>query len=95
MSRIACVPGSSSSGTGWSRRGSNVCYYQNHIKRKNGYYYTLTFTIEFEHDHDKLYFAHCYPYSYRDLQVYLRAAPYAKWKSNIIRFMLHPTGIRQ
>lgn len=33
--------------------------------------YTLTFTVEFQHDNDTVYFAHSYPYTYSDLQDYL------------------------
>ncbi|KAJ9594580.1 hypothetical protein L9F63_027438, partial [Diploptera punctata] len=34
--------------------------------------YTLTFNIEFPHDNDRVfYLAHCYPYTYSDLQDYL------------------------
>lgn len=33
--------------------------------------YTLTFNIEFPHTDDAVYIAHCYPYTYSDLQEYL------------------------
>ena len=33
-------------GVGWERRGHDICYYQNHVKRRGGYHYTATFTIE-------------------------------------------------
>ncbi|KAF7406582.1 hypothetical protein HZH68_005951 [Vespula germanica] len=33
--------------------------------------HTLTFNISFPHDHDTVYLAHCYPYTYTDLQEYL------------------------
>mmetsp|Transcript_4988 Transcript_4988/g.18739 ORF Transcript_4988/g.18739 Transcript_4988/m.18739 type:complete len:969 (-) Transcript_4988:1282-4188(-) len=56
---------------GWYRGGQNICYYQNNIKRKNGYFYTLTFSHTFENDNDLYYFAYCYPYTYTDLQHYL------------------------
>eukprot|EP00948_MAST-09A_sp_MAST-9A-sp1_P003717 g3717.t1 len=59
-------------GIGWRRYGTEICYYQNHIKRKgSGNYYTFTFTIEFPHSHDVCYLAYCYPYTYTDLQRYL------------------------
>ena len=32
-------------GLGWRRMGHNVCYYQNHIKRRTGYYYTASFQV--------------------------------------------------
>lgn len=33
--------------------------------------FTLTFTMEFPHDDDEVYLAHCYPYTYSDLEDYL------------------------
>jgi cytosolic carboxypeptidase protein 2/3 len=60
------------SGRGWIRNGGDICYYQNSMKRKNaGYYYTLTWSITFEHDADVVYLSHSYPYTYTDLQRYL------------------------
>eukprot|EP00929_Paragymnodinium_shiwhaense_P047804 TRINITY_DN24257_c0_g1_i4.p1 TRINITY_DN24257_c0_g1~~TRINITY_DN24257_c0_g1_i4.p1 ORF type:complete len:946 (-),score=227.62 TRINITY_DN24257_c0_g1_i4:494-3331(-) len=56
---------------GWVRGGDNIIYYQNGVRRKDKggtNYYTLTFSVKFEHDCDMVYFAHCYPYSYSDLQ---------------------------
>lgn len=42
------------------------------MKRKTvGNYYTLTFSIKFPYENDTVYFAHCYPYTYSDLQRYL------------------------
>ena len=35
------------------------------------YYYTLTFTIDFPHEKDTVHIAHCYPYTFSDLQRYL------------------------
>ena len=57
---------------GWRRCGTDVCYYQNHIKRKGGHYYTASFTITFPHDQDTVHLAYCYPYTYSDLQLYLK-----------------------
>ena len=59
-------------GRGWYRGGSDICYYQNSMKRKNaGYYYTLTFSMQFDNDGDTVYLAHCYPYTYTDLVRYM------------------------
>jgi hypothetical protein len=58
-------------GTGWQRRGEDICYYQNHIKRRQGSYYSLTFKLHCKYPDDTVYAAYCYPYSYTDLQVYL------------------------
>ena len=38
------------SGKGWARGGSDICYYQNSQRKPNGYYYTLSWSISFEHD---------------------------------------------
>ena len=44
------------------------------MKRKNqGYYYTLTWQCQFEHDKDTVYLSHSYPYTYTDMQRYLNA----------------------
>ena len=44
---------------GWRRVGKNISYTQNNYKRKgSGNYYTLTFTVTFDYDHDSVFFAH-------------------------------------
>lgn len=61
---------------GWVRRGEDIKYYKNAIKRedtaKDKYHYSLTWTCEFPNENDTYYFAHCYPYTYSDLQEYLQ-----------------------
>lgn len=61
---------------GWVRTGENIKYYKNGIKRedttKDKYHYSLTWTCEFPYENDTYYFAHCYPYTYSDLQEYLQ-----------------------
>ncbi|KAK2569276.1 Cytosolic carboxypeptidase 2 [Acropora cervicornis] len=60
---------------GWVRKGDDIKYYRNSIKRedttKDKYHYSLTWTCEFPNEKDTYYFAHCYPYTYSDLQEYL------------------------
>ncbi|XP_046861355.1 cytosolic carboxypeptidase 1-like [Xenia sp. Carnegie-2017] len=64
---------------GWIRTGTDICYYKNRYKRscpgrnaeKEGYYYTLTFTINFTHADDSCYLAYHYPYSFSLLQNHL------------------------
>lgn len=60
---------------GWHRVGESINYYANQFKRdcsglmryaKN--FFTLTFTIKFNHDDDQQFFSHCFPYTYSDLQ---------------------------
>lgn len=56
-------------GQGWQRSGSDVCWYANNIRRRfRDHYYTLTFTLEFDHDYDLVHVCHCYPFTYTDLQ---------------------------
>ncbi|PSN47951.1 hypothetical protein C0J52_10322 [Blattella germanica] len=61
-------------GIGWRRCGDNISYYRNEPlpgEEDQLPSYTLTFNIEFPHDNDRVYLAHCYPYTYSDLQDYL------------------------
>ena len=60
------------SGLHWRRWGTNICYYQNTLKRRNGKrYFSLTMTMEFPRSDDRVFIAYCYPYTYTDLQRYL------------------------
>ncbi|KAJ2950472.1 hypothetical protein O0L34_g8716 [Tuta absoluta] len=59
---------------GWRRCGDNIAYYKNDStceEEEQFPSYTLTFNIEFPHSDDIVYIAHCYPYTYSDLQEYL------------------------
>ncbi|XP_072941483.1 cytosolic carboxypeptidase 2 isoform X2 [Epargyreus clarus] len=59
---------------GWRRCGDNIAYYKNDStceEEEQFPSYTLTFNIEFPHTDDAVYIAHCYPYTYSDLQEYL------------------------
>ncbi|XP_069018057.1 cytosolic carboxypeptidase 2 isoform X1 [Embiotoca jacksoni] len=65
-------------GAAWQRTGSNIRYYQNvsqNAKDNNSdtvTSYSLSWTLQFPHDSDTCYLAHCYPYTYSHLQRYLR-----------------------
>ncbi|XP_058798639.1 uncharacterized protein LOC131668464 [Phymastichus coffea] len=56
---------------GWRRCGENICYYKNDSSDEEKEKHTLTFNVYFPHDQDTVYLAHCYPYTYTDLQEYL------------------------
>ncbi|XP_075131409.1 cytosolic carboxypeptidase 3 [Leptodactylus fuscus] len=59
---------------GWRRIGDEIKYYKNRpgaADRQN--YYSLSWTFRFPHTGDTCYFAHCYPYTYSNLQDYLAA----------------------
>lgn len=66
-------------GVSWHRAGDSVTYYQNNIPRNvrldsnlPQFHYTLSFVYTFEYEDDEVFFAHCYPYTYTDLQRYLQ-----------------------
>jgi len=61
-------------GCGWHRIGQNICYYPTGTKKKSGCgnYYSLSFDFEFEYEEDEVYFAHSFPYTYRDLKDFLK-----------------------
>ncbi|XP_059844075.1 cytosolic carboxypeptidase 3-like [Hypanus sabinus] len=56
---------------GWRRVGTHIRYYRSTCRGEGRQFYSLTWTFQFPHDSDTCYFAHCYPYSYSDLQDYL------------------------
>ncbi|KAM6383729.1 cytosolic carboxypeptidase 3 isoform 3-T3 [Alca torda] len=58
---------------GWRRTGNEIKYYKNNAGQGGHQYFSLTWTLQFPHDLDTCYFAHCYPYTYSNLQEYLVA----------------------
>ncbi|XP_025909318.1 cytosolic carboxypeptidase 3 isoform X2 [Nothoprocta perdicaria] len=56
---------------GWRRTGNEIKYYRNSAGRGGRQYFSLTWTFQFPHNRDTCYFAHCYPYTYSNLQDYL------------------------
>ncbi|NWR60416.1 CBPC2 carboxypeptidase, partial [Bucorvus abyssinicus] len=60
-----------SRGIGWRHVGDDVRYYQGGGEEPAAF--RLSWTSRFPHDGDTCFFAHSYPYTYSDLQRYLRA----------------------
>ncbi|KAL2777711.1 cytosolic carboxypeptidase 3 isoform a [Daubentonia madagascariensis] len=56
---------------GWQRIGDQIKYYRNNPGQDGRHYFSLTWTFQFPHNKDTCYFAHCYPYTYTNLQEYL------------------------
>uniref|UniRef100_G3T4A3 AGBL carboxypeptidase 3 n=1 Tax=Loxodonta africana TaxID=9785 RepID=G3T4A3_LOXAF len=56
---------------GWKRIGDQIKYYKNNLGQDGRHYFSLTWTFQFPHNKDTCYFAHCYPYTYTNLQDYL------------------------
>ena len=52
-------------------------------------YYSLTWTCQFPYDRDACYFAHCYPYTYSDLQVGLLILSYKRESRPSSNFISH------
>ena len=52
----------------WYRGGYNISYKKNNILRekikRTKCYHTLTFSYNFQHDNDVVYFAQSFPYTY-------------------------------
>ncbi|NXW69910.1 CBPC2 carboxypeptidase, partial [Hirundo rustica] len=59
-----------SRGIGWRRVGTDVRYYRGSAGEPP--LFRLSWTVRFPHDGDTCFFATCYPYTYSDLQRYLR-----------------------
>ena len=59
-------------GVGWHRIGENIEYYQNNYRRDNNKNARCFFSLTFDHvwpqSNDQVFFAHCFPYTYSDLQ---------------------------
>ncbi|XP_051031819.1 cytosolic carboxypeptidase 3 [Phodopus roborovskii] len=56
---------------GWQRIGDQIKYYKNNLGQDGRHFFSLTWTFQFPHNKDTCYFAHCYPYTYTNLQEYL------------------------
>ncbi len=72
---------------GWHHAGSDICYYNNGTKygrKRIKYRYTLAFTYTFTDPDEKVFFAHCFPYTYSDLQIYLAKLEKDERVSNIM-----------
>ncbi|KAL4469431.1 hypothetical protein ABPG74_004684 [Tetrahymena malaccensis] len=72
---------------GWKREGYAIKYYKSFIQKEGFYnrsYYTLSFTYTFQYNEDVVYFAYSYPYTYSDLNNYLKKIEEDPKKSQFI-----------
>lgn len=80
---------------GWSRKGSDVCYYQNFFQRrveaKRLPYYTFTFTYTHHRPDDRVYFSYCYPYTYTNLLSHLKSLQICERNGYLSRSILCKT----
>ncbi|CAF1390029.1 unnamed protein product [Adineta steineri] len=70
-------------GIGWRRWGEEIVYYKNNLLAPDNTtnMYSLTWTCKFPNNNDTYYFAHCYPYTYSDLQDYLNEIQTDRFKN--------------
>ncbi|VDP77548.1 unnamed protein product [Echinostoma caproni] len=54
-----------------------------HSTHASGTWYSLTWTFQFPHDDDVVYFASCYPYTYSQLQDYLTAVRLDPYRNRV------------
>ena len=86
----SCVD-ASTRGIGWLRSGSDISYYCNSYQRHNtsgegnSQYYTLSFTVEFQHAKDTVLIAYSYPYSVADYKAHIRDILHRPYAFDIIR----------
>ncbi|XP_070534076.1 uncharacterized protein [Ptychodera flava] len=63
--------------SGWIRTGHHISYSRNYNLTRNPLlhpemvYYVLEWQMEFPHENDTCYLAHCYPYTFTDLKEHL------------------------
>ncbi|CAG0914648.1 unnamed protein product [Notodromas monacha] len=77
-------------GLGWIRSGFNIAYYRNTCYEDDdsddgGRSYTLTFNVKFDQEGDRCYFAHCYPYTYTQLQDFLATIQEDPFRASVCR----------
>ncbi|XP_025088397.1 uncharacterized protein LOC112560646 isoform X7 [Pomacea canaliculata] len=74
---------------GWIRGGQDIKYYRNNLRymtsKGEKSYFSLTWTAVLAHENDTVYWAHCYPYTYTDLQDYLMELQNDPAKSRICK----------
>jgi hypothetical protein len=80
----------SEKGIGWVRTGHSIRYSKNYNRQIDGLvadmaYYQLSWQMEFPHANDITYLAHCYPYTYTDLQKYIMSIQSDSAKSEYCR----------
>ncbi|XP_067655304.1 cytosolic carboxypeptidase 2-like isoform X4 [Haliotis asinina] len=74
---------------GWVRSGMDIKYYRNNLRyetsRGDRPFYSQTWVVQMNHNHDTVYFSHCFPYTYTDLQDYLLEVSNDPIKSRICK----------
>ena len=75
---------------GWHRAGHNIKYFKTPIKRRDkkqeSFCYGMTWSHTFTHSGDTCYFAHSFPYTYSDLQEYLKKVLTHKEKAKFCKY---------
>ncbi|KAJ9439065.1 Cytosolic carboxypeptidase NnaD [Diplonema papillatum] len=74
----------------WTSVGTNVCYFKNCLPKRDGNQqtsdlYAMSFDIELADPKDVYYLAYCYPFTYTDLQIYLRSLEEASKRQTVYK----------
>ena len=75
----------------WAAVGHNVCYFKNRLPKRDRNsqscdLYSMSFELELTDVKDVYYLAYCYPFTYTDLQIYLRSLEEASKRQNLYKF---------
>jgi hypothetical protein len=77
---------------GWSRKGEDICYFQNFFKRradnKGLPYYTFTFTYVHHRPDDRVYFSYCFPYTFTNVLDHLTSLAACERAGHVSRSIL-------
>ena len=75
----------------WTAVGNNICYFKNRLGKPSSNstareLYAMSFEIDLLDNNDIYYFAYCYPFTYTDLQIYLRSLDEASKRQHFYKF---------
>ena len=75
------------------RSGRSISYFKNNMKKQKSkkHYYTLSFKITSKYAYDRIYIAHCFPYTYTHLNEYINDIIKYERKGIILRETLAKT----
>jgi hypothetical protein len=75
---------------GWNRSGGRIVYKESEVAREgtNLGYHTLSFEYTPVHEHDIVVFAHCFPYTYNDLEHFLQKKSMRRREVRMIKLQI-------
>eukprot|EP01064_Diplonema_japonicum_P007699 TRINITY_DN15327_c0_g1_i4.p1 TRINITY_DN15327_c0_g1~~TRINITY_DN15327_c0_g1_i4.p1 ORF type:complete len:1033 (+),score=252.67 TRINITY_DN15327_c0_g1_i4:54-3152(+) len=75
----------------WTSVGNKVCYFRSRLPKRERNnqtcdLYAMSFTLDLNDPKDVYYLAYCYPFTYTDLQIYLRSLEEASKRQSFYKF---------